>query len=140
MSEKSRLQKVLESGQFAVTAECGPPRGADRDVIIEKGNLLKGHVDAVNVTDNQTAIVRMSSIAASAHLVALGLEPIMQMVTRDRNRIALQSDLMGAYSLGIRNILCLTGDHQTFGSQPEAMNVFDIDSMNLLQMVVAGKA
>ena len=135
MSDKSRLQKVLESGQFAVTAECGPPRGADRDVIIEKGNLLKGHVDAVNVTDNQTAIVRMSSIAASAHLVALGLEPIMQMVTRDRNRIALQSDLMGAYSLGIRNILCLTGDHQTFGSQPEAMNVFDIDSMNLLQMV-----
>jgi methylenetetrahydrofolate reductase (NADPH) len=135
MSVKSRLQKVLESGGFAVTAECGPPRGADRDVILQKGNLLKGSVDAVNVTDNQTAIVRMSSIAASAHLLSLGLEPIMQMVTRDRNRIALQSDLMGAYSLGIRNILCLTGDHQTFGSQPEAMNVFDIDSMNLLQMV-----
>lgn len=135
MTDKSRLQKVLESGQFAVTAECGPPRGADKDVIVRKGNLLKGHVDAVNVTDNQTAIVRMSSIAASAHLVELGLEPIMQMVTRDRNRIALQSDLMGAHSLGIRNILCLTGDHQTFGSQPEAMNVFDIDSMNLLQMV-----
>ncbi len=135
MSDTTRLQQVLESGQFAVTAECGPPRGADRDVVLRKGGLLKGYVDAVNVTDNQTAIVRMSSIAASAHLLSLGLEPIMQMVTRDRNRIALQSDLMGAYSLGIRNILCLTGDHQTFGSQPEAMNVFDIDSMNLLQMV-----
>ncbi len=135
MSEKSRLQKVLESGGFAVTAECGPPRGADRDVVLRKGSLLKGYVDAVNVTDNQTAIVRMSSIAASAHLLSLGLEPIMQMVTRDRNRIALQSDLMGAYSLGIRTILCLSGDHQTFGSQPEAMNVFDIDSMNLIQMV-----
>jgi methylenetetrahydrofolate reductase (NADPH) len=135
MSEKSRLQKVLESGGFAVTAECGPPRGADKEVIIRKGSLLKGYVDAVNVTDNQTAIVRMSSIAACAHLLSLGLEPIVQMVTRDRNRLALQSDLMGACSLGIRNVLCLTGDHQTFGSQPEAMNVFDVDSMNLIRMV-----
>jgi methylenetetrahydrofolate reductase (NADPH) len=94
-------------------------------------------VDAVNVTDNQTAIVRMSSIAASVHLKRLGLEPVMQMVTRDRNRIALQSDILGAYSLGIRNILCLSGDHQTFGSQPDAVNVFDIDSMNLLHTVQA---
>jgi methylenetetrahydrofolate reductase (NADPH) len=92
-------------------------------------------VDAVNVTDNQTAIVRMSSIAACAHLAAMGIEPVMQMVTRDRNRIALQSDILGAYSFGIRNILCLSGDHQCFGSQPDAMNVFDIDSMNLVRAV-----
>ena len=96
---------------------------------------LKGYVDAVNVTDNQTAIVRMSSIAACAHLVQMGMEPVMQMVTRDRNRIALQSDIMGAYSLGIRNMLCLSGDHQTFGSQPGAMNVFDIDSVHLIHTV-----
>ncbi len=131
----SRLQQKLIAGEFAITAECGPPRGSDPDVIRKKGALLKGVVEAVNVTDNQTAIVRMSSIAACTHLIQQGIEPVMQMVTRDRNRIALQSDIMGAYSLGIRNILCLTGDHQTFGSQPEAMNVFDIDSMNLVRTV-----
>ncbi|MBC2711541.1 MAG: methylenetetrahydrofolate reductase [Desulfosarcina sp.] len=135
MESTSRLQKILSSGEFAVTAECGPPRGVDPEIIRKKGELLKGCVDAVNVTDNQTAIVRMSSIAACAHLVDMGLEPVMQMVTRDRNRIALQSDIMGAYSLGIKNILCLTGDHQTFGSQPDALNVFDIDSMNLVRTV-----
>jgi len=133
--KQSNLKQILESGGFAVTAECGPPRGADTEVVIEKGNLLKGYVDAVNVTDNQTAIVRMSSLAACVHLKQMGLEPIMQMVTRDRNRIALQSDIMGAYSLGIKNILCLSGDHQTFGSQPDALNVFDIDSMHLLNML-----
>ena len=131
----SNLQKILSQGKFAVTAECGPPRGANQDVIAKKIELLKGYVDAVNVTDNQTAIVRMSSIAASAHLVSAGLEPVMQMVVRDRNRIAIQSDIMGAYSLGIRNILCLSGDHQKFGSQPDALNVFDIDSMNLIRAV-----
>ena len=131
----SRLQQILEKGGFAVTAECGPPRGANADACRKKGQFLKGYVDAVNVTDNQTAIVRMSSIAACIHLMQMGLEPVMQMVTRDRNRIALQSDIMGAYSLGIRNILCLSGDHQTFGSQPDALNVFDIDSMHLLRMV-----
>ena len=131
----SNLQKILSRGKFAVTGECGPPRGANQDVIAKKIELLKGHVDAVNVTDNQTAIVRMSSIAASAHLVSAGLEPIMQMVVRDRNRIAIQSDIMGAYSLGIRNILCLSGDHQKFGSQPDALNVFDIDSINLIRAV-----
>ena len=131
----SRLEEKLSAGKFAVTAECGPPRGCDTGVIQKKGVLLKGIVDAVNVTDNQTAIVRMSSIAACVHLMGMGIEPVMQMVTRDRNRIALQSDIMGAYSLGIRNMLCLSGDHQSFGSQPEAMNVFDIDSMNLVRTV-----
>jgi len=132
----SKLQQILSKGEFAVTAECGPPRGANFEIVFKKGELLKGYVDAVNVTDNQTAIVRMSSIAACVHLLNIGLEPVMQMVTRDRNRIALQSDIMGAYSLGIRNILCLSGDHQIFGSQPDALNVFDIDSMNLLRTVL----
>lgn len=131
----SRLQQLLSKGEFAVTAECGPPRGANSEIVNKKGLVLKGYVDAVNVTDNQTAIVRMSSIAACVHLLKIGLEPVMQMVTRDRNRIALQSDILGAYSLGIQNILCLSGDHQIFGSQPDAMNVFDIDSMNLIRMV-----
>jgi methylenetetrahydrofolate reductase (NADPH) len=132
---RSKLQKILSEGGFAVTAECSPPRGSDTEAIRKKGRLLKDYVDAVNVTDNQTAIVRMSSIAACAHLLREGIEPVMQMVTRDRNRIALQSDILGAYSLGIRNILCLSGDHQKFGSQPDALNVFDIDSINLLRMV-----
>ena len=131
----SNLQKILSQGKFAVTAECGPPRGANKDVIARKIGLLKNYVDAVNVTDNQTAIVRMSSIAASVQLVNAGLEPVMQMVVRDRNRIAIQSDIMGAYTLGIRNILCLSGDHQKFGSQPDALNVFDIDSINLIRVV-----
>jgi len=135
MESSSRLQQVLSKGGFAVTAECGPPRGADAQVVRKKAELLKGCVHAVNVTDNQTAIVRMSSISASVLLLQMGLEPVMQMVVRDRNRIALQSDIMGAYALGIRNMLCLSGDHQTFGSQPDAMNVFDIDSMNLIHTV-----
>jgi methylenetetrahydrofolate reductase (NADPH) len=132
---RGKLQKTLNEGKFAVTAEIGPPRGANAEVIREKADLLRGCVDAVNVTDNQTAIVRMSSISACAHLVQIGMEPVMQMVTRDRNRIALQSDIMGAYSLGIRNMLCLSGDHQTFGNQPGAMNVFDIDSVHLIHTV-----
>jgi len=136
MEYLSKLQQILSKGAFAVTTECGPPRGGNAEVVIKKGELLKGYVDAVNVTDNQTAIVRMSSIAACAHLFKIGLEPVVQMVVRDRNRIALQSDIMGAYSLGIRNILCLSGDHQVFGSQPDALNVFDIDSMNLIHTVL----
>jgi methylenetetrahydrofolate reductase (NADPH) len=131
----SKLQQILSRGQFAVTAEVGPPRGANVEVVQRKAALMKGYADAINVTDNQTAIVRMSSMAACAHLYQMELEPVMQMVTRDRNRIALQSDIMGAYSLGIRNILCLSGDHQTFGSQPGAMNVYDIDSTHLIHTV-----
>jgi len=132
---KSNLQRVLESGAFAVTAECGPPRSADPDVVIRKGLILKKCTDAVNVTDNQTAIVRMSSIAASALLKSVGIEPVAQMVCRDRNRIALQSDALGASALGIRNLLCLSGDHQTFGNQAQGKNVYDIDSMQLLRAV-----
>jgi len=131
----SKLKSVLTGGGFAVTAECGPPRGANAEIVHKKGEWLKGCVDAVNVTDNQTAVVRMSSLAACLHLLELGIEPVMQMVTRDRNRIALQSDVIGAYSLGIRNMLCLSGDHQSLGSQPEASNVFDIDSVNLVHAV-----
>jgi methylenetetrahydrofolate reductase (NADPH) len=132
---ESRLEKVLQAGHFAVTAECGPPKGSDPTVVEKKGKLLLGCVDAVNVTDNQAATVRMASIAACAILKNMGHEPILQMTTRDRNRIALQSDLFGAYALGIRNVLCLTGDHQVFGNQKEAVGVFDLDSIQLVRTV-----
>ncbi len=135
MKTDSRLEKVLSAGHFAVTAECGPPKGADVAALENKGRILLNRVDAVNVTDNQTAIVRMSSLAACTILKGLGHEPILQMVTRDRNRIALQSDLFGAYALGIRNVLCLTGDHHCFGNQKEAAGVFDLDSIQLLKTV-----
>ena len=131
----SRLKEILNQGVFAVTAECGPPRGADPEVISKKAELLKGRVDAVNVTDNQTAIVRMSSLAACVLLKNQGLDPVLQAVVRDRNRIALQSDILGASALGIRNILCLSGDHQRFGNQPQAVGVFDLDSVQLVQVV-----
>jgi methylenetetrahydrofolate reductase (NADPH) len=131
----SNLEKVLKNGHFAVTGELGPPQNADGDVIRKKAKLLKGNVDAVNLTDNQTAIVRMSSIGAGTIVVQEGLEPIIQMTCRDRNRLAMQSDLLGAYALGMRNLLCLSGDHQTFGNHPTAKNVFDMDSIQMVQMV-----
>ncbi len=131
----SNLERVLAAGHFAVTAELGPPKSHDAEVIRRKAELLKGCVDAVNITDNQTAIVRMSSIAASAILVREGLEPVMQMTCRDRNRLAMQSDLLGAAALGIRNVLCLSGDHQSFGNHPTAKNVYDMDSLQLIRMV-----
>lgn len=131
----SNLEKVLKSGNFAVTGECGPPRGADAEVVRKKGAHLKGYVDGVNVTDNQTSVVRMSSLAASLLLKEMGFDPIMQMVCRDRNRIAIQSDLLGAAALGINNLLCLSGDHQKFGDHPTAKNVYDIDSMQLIHTV-----
>jgi methylenetetrahydrofolate reductase (NADPH) len=134
MTEPTRLMKLLEQGQFAVTAEAGPPRGARPEVIREKAGILKGYVDACNVTDNQTSVVRVSSLAACALLVQEGIEPVMQMVCRDRNRIAAQSDLLGAACLGVRNVLCLSGDHQKFGDHPGAKNVYDIDSIHLLQI------
>jgi methylenetetrahydrofolate reductase (NADPH) len=135
MKSGSRLEKILTSGQFAVTGECGPPRGADADEVRKKAAHLKGVVDSVNVTDNQTAVVRMSSMAGSLILLQEGLEPNLQMVVRDRNRIGIQSDILGAYALGIRNMLCLSGDHQRFGDHPSAKNVFDLDSMQLIQTV-----
>ena len=135
MKAGSHLEKILEKGLFAVTGELGPPKGNNLEVIKKKVELLRGFVDAVNVTDNQTAIVRMSSIATSSHLVRMGLEPVMQMVTRDRNRIAIQSDIFGATSLGIKNMLCLTGDHHTFGNQVDAKNVHDLDSVQLIDCV-----
>jgi len=135
MKSGSNLEKMLEKGEFVVTGELGPPKGNDVAVIKKKAEYLRGIVDAVNVTDNQTSIVRMSSIATSALLIQMGLEPVMQMVTRDRNRIAIQSDVFGATALGIKNMLCLSGDHQIFGNQKDAANVFDIDSMQLIQCV-----
>jgi 5,10-methylenetetrahydrofolate reductase len=132
----SRLERLLRAGHFVVTGELGPPQSADGDHIREKAQLLKNVVDSVNITDNQTAIVRMSSIGAGTIVIQEGLEPIIQMTCRDRNRLAIQSDLMGAYALGMRNVLCLTGDHQSFGNHPTAKNVHDLDSLQLIQMVV----
>jgi len=131
----SNLEKVIAAGGFAVTAELGPPKSVDTGLIEKKASLLKGWVDAVNITDNQTAIVRVSSIAVAKLVLDLGLEPIMQMTCRDRNRLAMQSDILGAYLLGVRNLLCLTGDHQCFGNHPTARSVFDLDSLQLIQMV-----
>lgn len=135
MKNKSQLKKILTAGGFVVTAECGPPKGADPEAIIKKGRILKGFVDSVNVTDNQTGVVRLSSLAACVLLLQQGIDPVLQMVVRDRNRIALQSDILGASALGIRNILCLSGDHQCFGNQPQAIGVFDLDSIQLIQTV-----
>ena len=135
LKTESKLERILASGQLAVTAECGPPRGSDPEVILKKGELLRDYVDAVNVTDNQTSVTRLSSLAACIHLKLMGVEPVLQMVTRDRNRIALQSDILGAASFDISNVLCLSGDHQVFGDCPDGQNVFDLDSMQLLQTV-----
>jgi methylenetetrahydrofolate reductase (NADPH) len=131
----SNLERILKAGHFGVTGELGPPQSADSEVIREKARLLKGYCDAVNITDNQTAIVRMSSIGAGTIVVQEGLEPVIQMTCRDRNRLAIQSDLLGASALGMHNLLCLTGDHQIFGNHPTAKNVFDIDSLQLVRMV-----
>jgi methylenetetrahydrofolate reductase (NADPH) len=130
----SNLEKVLKAGHFAFTGECGPPKGANVEHLVEKFQHLKGNVDAVNITDNQTAVVRMSSLAASHLMIDEGLEPNFQMVVRDRNRLAITSDILGAHALGIRNMLCLSGDHQSFGNHPQAKNVHDIDSMQLIRL------
>jgi methylenetetrahydrofolate reductase (NADH) len=135
MKTDSVLEKILTSGQLAVTSEVGPPRGSDAEVVKAKGELLRGMVDVVNVTDNQTAMVRMSSMAGCVHLKQIGLAPLLQMVTRDRNRLAMQADILGAYSHGIDNMLCLSGDHPKFGDHPMAANVHDVDSIQFLRMV-----
>jgi len=131
----SKMAKILSQGQFLVSGEIGPPKHADPAGIKKHAAMLKEYVDAMNLTDNQTAIVRLSSIAAGVHVLQAGGEPIIQMTARDRNRIALQSDLLGAYSLGMRNVLCLSGDHQSFGNHPTAKNVHDVDSIQLIRIV-----
>jgi methylenetetrahydrofolate reductase (NADPH) len=132
MKADSRLERLLAGGTFAVTAELGPPKGADPEVIRRKADILRGSGDAFNITDCQTAVTRLSSIAAAALMMPLGLEPVVQMVTRDRNRIALQADALGAAALGVKNVLCLSGDHQKFGNHPTAKGVFDLDSLQLV--------
>ena len=135
LKTSSKLEKVLKAGHLAVTSECGPPRGSDPEAVTSKGKLIKDYVDAVNITDNQTAMTRMCSLAACIHLKLLGIEPVLQMVTRDRNRIAIQSDILGAASFDIPNMLCLSGDHQSFGDCKQGQNVHDLDSMQLIQTV-----
>ncbi|RJP38763.1 MAG: methylenetetrahydrofolate reductase [Desulfobacteraceae bacterium] len=135
MKTESRLEKILAAGHMAVTSECGPPRGALPEKVKEKAEMLRGCVDGINVTDNQTAMVRMSSTAACIIIKQMGLDPILQMVTRDRNRLALQSDIIGAYAFGINTMLCLSGDHPRFGDHPMAANVYDLDSVQLIQTV-----
>lgn len=126
------LRGALEAGRFAVTAEIGPPRGADPGVIERKAAYLRGWVDAANITDNQGAHVRLSSLAGSVLAARAGVEPVMQLTCRDRNRVALQSDLIAAATLGIPNVLLLTGDHPVFGDHPDAKPVFDLDSVQLV--------
>ena len=128
----NNLEKILAGEKFAVTGELGPPRGADLNEFVRLGNALRNHVDAFNITDNQTAIVHASSIACGVALIRMGLEPVIQITVRDRNRIAIQSDVLGAVALGVKNILCLSGDHQCFGNEPQAKGVYDIDSIQLL--------
>ena len=135
MKTESNLEKVLSAGHLAVTSECGPPRGASAGTVIDKAKYLEGAVYAVNITDNQTAMVRMSSFAGSVLVKQQGMHPLLQMVTRDRNRLAMQADILGAYALGIDTMLCLSGDHTKFGDHAMAANVHDIDSIQLIQMV-----
>ncbi|NLI12348.1 methylenetetrahydrofolate reductase [Pelotomaculum propionicicum] len=135
MKYLSKLHQALAEGHFAVTAEIGPPKHASAQGVIRHAQMLQSCVDAANITDCQTAIVRLSSIAAGAHILGCGVEPIVQMTCRDRNRIAIQADLLGAYSLGMRNLLCLSGDHQKFGNHPSAKNVYDLDSVQLISLM-----
>lgn len=135
MDYKSNLHRVLSERKFAVTAEIGPPKGSEPNKIQSKADIVKDYADAFNITDNQTAVVRLSSFGGSCIILKKGLEPIMQISCRDRNRIALQSDVLGAASIGIKNILFITGDHQSFGNHPSAMGVFDIDSIQLIKIV-----
>lgn len=135
MTYLSKLHKALEEGHFAVTAEIGPPKHASAQGLKRHTQMLKNCVDAANITDCQTAIARLSSIAGGVHVLGCGVEPIVQMTCRDRNRIAIQADLLGAYSLGLRNLLCLSGDHQSFGNHPTARNVYDLDSIQLISLM-----
>ena len=131
------LRRRLAAGQFAVTAEIGPPRGAATAPVASKAAHLRGWVDAVNITDNQSAAVRLSSLAGSLAALAAGVEPIMQLTCRDRNRIALQSELLSASALGIPNVVIMTGDHPRHGDHADAKPVFDLDSTQLLRIATA---
>lgn len=131
----SRLKEALDSGRCAITAEVCPPKGSDCESFLATARSLAPLVDAINVTDNQGGNMRLSPLAASALLVREEIEPIYQLTCRDRNRLALQSDLLGAAALGITNILALTGDHISFGDHPEGKPVFDLDSVQLLQTI-----
>lgn len=136
MKTNSNLEKVLEEGKFAVTGELGPPTSADAEEVKKKAEILKGSVDAFNVTDGQTAVARMSSWAAGLLAREAGLDNfIVQMTTRDRNRLALQMDILGVSGLGINNVVCLSGDHISFGNHPQARTVYDLDSINFIEMV-----
>ncbi len=135
MKTDSQLEARLGAGEFAVTAEIGPPKSADGDVVRRKALALAGLVDAANVTDNQTAVVRLSSIAGALIARDAGVEPIVQVTCRDRNRIAIQSDLLGGYALGLRNVLCMTGDAAKAGNHPDAKDVFDLTTADLLTML-----
>lgn len=128
------LSDAFDSGKFVVTSELGPPRGADPDAVRDKAALVRGWVDAVNITDNQGATVRMSSLAGSVLALQAGVEPVMQLTTRDRNRMALQSDLLAAGALGVPNVLLLTGDHPKFGDHSDGKPVFDLDSIQLMSV------
>jgi len=135
MVSGSALERLLTAGRFVVCAEMSPPLGADKAAVLKKCAHFRGFVDAVNLTDNQGAVVRMSSLMASVFVLEGGVEPIMQLTCRDRNRLAQQSDALSASAAGIRNLLCLTGDHPSCGNHPEAKGVFDLDSIQLVQMV-----
>lgn len=129
----TRFQEKLHKKEFVVTSEVGPPKGVNLDTLIHESEEIKDKVAAINVTDNQSSVMRFGSLATCKLLIDKGIEPVYQVVARDRNRIALQSDLLSAYGLGVRNILCLTGDHPTMGDHPGAKPVYDLDSVQLLE-------
>jgi len=129
----TKLQKMMKEKKFVVTSEVGPPKGVNLESLLREAEELKGKVTAINVTDNQSSVMRFGSLATCRLLREKGIEPVFQLVARDRNRIALQSDLLSAYGLGIENVLCLTGDHPILGDHQEAKPVYDLDSVQLLE-------
>lgn len=135
MSKESNLKRVLDSGQFALTGELGPMMGTNLEECLEHAEHNRNHVDAFNITDNQTAVVRIPSLVTAMRLKDRGMDPVMQMTVRDRNRIMLQADILGAGASGVKNILCIQGDHQTLGSEPQARGVYDLDSTQLMHCI-----
>ncbi|HEY40340.1 MAG TPA: 5,10-methylenetetrahydrofolate reductase [Dehalococcoidia bacterium] len=127
------IAELAKQGKFVITAEVGPPKGVDIQEMLENAELMRGKVDAINVTDQQSSVMRLGSLPVCRLLIERDLEPVFQVTCRDRNRIALQSDLLGAYTLGIKNVLCLTGDFIALGDHPQAKAVFDLDSVSLLR-------